>query len=87
MTNLNQLAHFKTGLKKEMNYCPCCSTLLLKHIRKKSEIHWFCRSCWQDMPVFTANLSGSLSQTILDKTPINIQKEKQTIRQYTCLHK
>ncbi|WP_460208058.1 hypothetical protein [Scytonema sp. NUACC21] len=33
-----------------MNYCPCCSHQLLRHIRS-NEIYWFCRSCWQDMPV------------------------------------
>jgi hypothetical protein len=33
-----------------MNSCPCCSDILLQHI-KGSEIYWFCRSCWQEMPV------------------------------------
>lgn len=86
MTNLNRLTFFKTGFEKEMNYCPCCSTLLLKHIRSKSEIHWFCRSCWQDMPVFTENFSCSLSETILGKTHIKVQQQKQTLRQYSYSH-
>jgi hypothetical protein len=30
--------------------CPCCSDKLLRHIQGAS-IHWFCRSCWQKMPV------------------------------------
>ncbi|WP_339394240.1 hypothetical protein [Nostoc sp. UHCC 0870] len=34
-----------------MTNCPCCSRLLLRHIRD-SEVHWFCPHCWQDMPVF-----------------------------------
>lgn len=35
-----------------MNYCPCCSYVLSRHIRG-GEIHWFCRHCWQDMPLFS----------------------------------
>ncbi|MBF2062939.1 MAG: hypothetical protein IGS39_00665 [Calothrix sp. C42_A2020_038] len=34
-----------------MNYCPCCSDILLRHIQGNT-IHWFCRTCWQKMPVF-----------------------------------
>lgn len=32
-----------------MNNCPCCSGLLLRHIRG-SEVYYFCRNCWQAMP-------------------------------------
>lgn len=35
-----------------MNNCPCCSHTLLKHIRR-NKIYWFCRNCWQSMPVFS----------------------------------
>jgi hypothetical protein len=55
-----------------MNYCPCCSEILLQHIRG-SEITWFCRHCWQDMPVLTCNLSqgsGLLTQAIREELPI-----------------
>lgn len=34
-----------------MNYCPCCSNVLLRHIRSH-EVYWFCRNCWQPMPVY-----------------------------------
>ncbi|MBD2296062.1 hypothetical protein H6G06_21930 [Anabaena sphaerica FACHB-251] len=51
-----------------MNYCPCCSDLLLKHIRN-SQNYWFCRSCWQEMPVIKINLSVSLAEAILVKIP------------------
>ena len=34
-----------------MPSCPCCSDQLLRHIRS-AQIYWFCRSCWQEMPVF-----------------------------------
>ncbi|KAF3884041.1 MULTISPECIES: hypothetical protein [Nostocales] len=37
-----------------MNYCPCCSHQLLRHIRNH-EIYWFCRSCWQEMPVVSGH--------------------------------
>jgi ribosomal protein L37AE/L43A len=48
-----------------MNHCPCCSNLLLKHIRN-SHTYWFCRSCWQEMPVMSLNLSVSLADAIFD---------------------
>ncbi len=32
-----------------MNYCPCCSNVMLRHVRK-SEIYWFCPHCYQEMP-------------------------------------
>lgn len=46
--------------------CPCCSGLLLPHIRH-SEVHWFCRHCWQDMPVFSMQNPGSLVEIIVGK--------------------
>ncbi|AFZ03954.1 hypothetical protein [Calothrix sp. PCC 6303] len=32
-----------------MNTCPCCSHVLLRHVRG-NETYWFCRNCWQEMP-------------------------------------
>ncbi|MCF4969659.1 hypothetical protein [Nostoc sp. CMAA1605] len=46
--------------------CPCCSDLLLPHIRG-SEVHWFCRHCWQDMPVFQKENTGSFVELIVSK--------------------
>ena len=57
-----------------MNYCPCCSDTLLKHIRH-SEIYWFCRTCWQEMPLFIGDNSQSLSQAIFKPTLAPIQKK------------
>lgn len=34
-----------------MNTCPCCSHILLKHFSQHRE-YWFCRHCWQEMPLF-----------------------------------
>ncbi|MCU0568038.1 MAG: hypothetical protein MUF49_15735 [Oculatellaceae cyanobacterium Prado106] len=33
-----------------MAACPCCSTSMLRHIRHR-QVYWFCRSCWQEMPL------------------------------------
>lgn len=35
-----------------MNTCPCCSSPLLRHMRGH-EVYWFCRHCWQAMPVLS----------------------------------
>ncbi|MGE5656376.1 MAG: hypothetical protein ACM37W_07140 [Actinomycetota bacterium] len=35
-----------------MTNCPCCSHPMLRHIRQH-QIHWFCRNCWQEMPLLT----------------------------------
>ncbi|MEB3336136.1 MAG: hypothetical protein VKJ46_01650 [Leptolyngbyaceae bacterium] len=32
-----------------MNFCPCCSEQLLRHVRHNS-VYWFCTHCWQEMP-------------------------------------
>ncbi len=50
-----------------MNYCPCCSHILLQHIRT-SEVYWFCRHCWQEMPVWEGN-SSSLSEEVMENLP------------------
>ena len=49
-------------LEKIMNYCPCCSGLLLRHIRPWG-LAWFCPHCWQDMPVFNLENHSSLEKT------------------------
>jgi hypothetical protein len=33
--------------------CPCCSDRLLMHVRH-SGVYWFCRHCWQEMPIAAA---------------------------------
>ncbi|WP_341530886.1 hypothetical protein WKK05_17400 [Nostoc sp. UHCC 0302] len=58
-----------------MNYCPCCSGLLLQHIRS-GETYWFCRECWQEMPVYNWKNSSSLAETVIGKLPRNSQTEK-----------
>ncbi|MDZ7958248.1 MAG: hypothetical protein RMY34_10160 [Aulosira sp. DedQUE10] len=51
-----------------MSHCPCCSNLLLLHING-SEIYWFCRHCWQKMPVFMGNQPSLLSEDVLEELP------------------
>jgi hypothetical protein len=33
-----------------MNLCPCCETVLVQQFRQH-QLGWFCRHCWQDMPL------------------------------------
>ncbi|WP_168163516.1 hypothetical protein [Calothrix sp. 336/3] len=35
-----------------MASCPSCSGIMLRHVRG-SDIYWFCRHCWQEMPEFS----------------------------------
>ena len=66
---LPSLQHFTTRVKyplvkKEvfMIHCPCCSNQMLRHVRQH-QIYWFCRHCWQTMPVYNLNRS-SLSPSL-----------------------
>ena len=46
-----------------MNYCPCCKDILLHHANSSGS-YWFCRSCWQSMPISTCKQVISSSETI-----------------------
>jgi hypothetical protein len=39
-----------------MDICPCCDNQLLRRI-SHGEVHGFCRSCWQEMPLISLNSS------------------------------
>ncbi|ABA24167.1 conserved hypothetical protein [Trichormus variabilis ATCC 29413] len=67
---------FKKGFEIMIN-CPCCSGLLLPHIRGDSEIHWFCRHCWQDMPVFLFITPGSFSEMIVKRLSRSFPNKEQ----------
>ncbi|MCU0565517.1 MAG: hypothetical protein MUF49_02850 [Oculatellaceae cyanobacterium Prado106] len=63
-----------------MNYCPCCSNLLLRHV-SKGHVYWFCRECHQQMPVFSEmaefsaiveQLNGSLNRPLKPQTGVAI---------------
>lgn len=53
-----------------MIYCPCCSGRLLAHVRS-SQVYWFCRNCWQEMPVFGGEkcnlLPASLTEQLFEE--------------------
>ncbi len=58
-----------------MNNCPCCSSPLLLHIRG-SEMYWFCRHCWQEMPVMNWEKSSSLAESLIENLTRRIQKQE-----------
>jgi DNA-directed RNA polymerase subunit M/transcription elongation factor TFIIS len=60
-----------------MSYCPCCSNLLLQHIRG-SELYWFCRHCWQEMPVFMDKNSGLFLEDLVEDSPKILAHRKRT---------
>jgi hypothetical protein len=59
-----------------MTTCPCCSNQLLRHIRNNQRV-WFCRHCWQEMPLFTTVISPLGSQLgLTQESPIHASKEQ-----------
>lgn len=55
-----------------MTNCPCCSDQLLRHIRGH-EIHWFCRTCWQEMPVLSEEKYSLHSEGIIRQLSTKLQ--------------
>jgi ribosomal protein L37AE/L43A len=62
-----------------MYYCPCCTDSLLKHIRGQ-ETYWFCRSCWQEMPILSQSHSSVIPQPILEKLSKKIARPQTSLR-------
>ncbi|OKH54853.1 hypothetical protein NIES2130_27815 [Scytonema sp. HK-05] len=60
-----------------MNNCPCCSSPLLRHIRHQ-EVYWFCRSCWQAMPVFSQEKCTSLPEVYVREFPTKLEKREKS---------
>ncbi|ALF54019.1 hypothetical protein ACX27_16110 [Nostoc piscinale CENA21] len=70
-----------------MNYCPCCSEVLLQHVRG-SEITWFCRHCWQDMPVLSCQRPSVLEEVIREEIPSNPERtENLPVTSYVSTYK
>ncbi|MBW4565129.1 MAG: hypothetical protein KME32_29340 [Mojavia pulchra JT2-VF2] len=61
-----------------MNYCPCCSDVLLQHING-SKIYWFCRHCWQEMPESLSQRVGLLSENVVEELPKILHHQKKAI--------
>ncbi|MBW4498414.1 MAG: hypothetical protein KME57_02190 [Scytonema hyalinum WJT4-NPBG1] len=36
------------------NSCPCCGGSLLRHVRH-GEFYWFCKTCWQEVPLLSVS--------------------------------
>ncbi len=34
------------------NSCYCCGNSLLRHVRH-GKVYWFCKSCWQEVPLLS----------------------------------
>jgi len=52
-----------------MNTCPCCLHPMLRHINGH-HLYWFCRHCWEEMPVLdVTNPKMSLGQSRQKTTP------------------
>ncbi|PSB24140.1 hypothetical protein C7B82_28250 [Stenomitos frigidus ULC18] len=49
-----------------MNACPCCSNSMLRHVRHH-EVYWFCRSCWQEMPLIESSPSLMLLSSSFER--------------------
>ncbi|MBW4520508.1 MAG: hypothetical protein KME16_12505 [Scytolyngbya sp. HA4215-MV1] len=47
-----------------MNTCPCCSNQMLRHFRHH-QLYWFCRSCWQEMPILEQRSLSFISPTLV----------------------
>ncbi len=56
-------------MKRTIN-CPCCSSLMLHHICDRQE-YWFCRQCWQKMPI----LSGKIELREVISNGIKISRQ------------
>jgi formamidopyrimidine-DNA glycosylase len=41
---------FRVKNGENLHQCPCCSNKLLRHIQS-NRVFFFCRSCWQEMPL------------------------------------
>ncbi len=54
-----------------MNYCPCCTDQLLRHVRSQG-VYWFCPSCWQEMPNFTKEVKKINLLEINIKNPCKV---------------
>ena len=56
-----------------MNYCPCCTDILLRHTNSNG-VYWFCRTCWQSMPVSEYKRSDLLAEMSLNNLSQVIKK-------------
>ncbi len=60
-----------------MTNCPCCSNQMLRHIRHQ-RVYWFCRTCWQEMPVLkqSAGLDSNFNLSSLNLNVLSTSLEQ-----------
>ncbi len=61
-----------------MGQCPCCEDQLLRRIRS-GEIHWFCRSCWQEMPLVSLSCKFEIAEPIQPNVSNALVSAKQLV--------
>ncbi len=66
--------------KKEVvaMYCPCCSEPMLRHIRQ-NQLYWFCRHCWQTLPVCTLSEFSTVPSVNLP-TELGLKKQHSSLK-------
>ncbi|NJM58407.1 MAG: hypothetical protein HC857_14610 [Synechococcales cyanobacterium RU_4_20] len=52
-----------------MNSCPCCHNTMLHHVRS-DRTYWFCRTCWQEMPLI--HVEPVQSADLLQPRPLTV---------------
>jgi hypothetical protein len=55
-----------------MNICPCCGHTMIREILDH-QASWFCRNCWQVMPLLEREIPAIATGFLLD-TPSELDK-------------
>ena len=62
--------------------CPCCSDKLIHHIGHHRD-YWFCRGCWQEMPLIDNTIvkqeAKSLTYENVKTKPFNSLKRTKSL--------
>jgi hypothetical protein len=68
-----------------MTSCPCCANSMTRQIRQQ-QVYWFCRTCWQEMPVEAVassqpqlTLQPELDQLLLSSRIAALQESQRVI--------
>jgi hypothetical protein len=64
-TQENHQQAVKSRPALEDKNCPCCSHRMLQHIRNQ-KIYWFCRKCWQEMPLLNVKTPNLFSTSLVN---------------------
>lgn len=52
--------------------CPCCSNKLMHHISRHRD-YWFCRGCWQEMPLINIEIIEEETHNFNNERKINVK--------------